>query len=227
MAQRPEFDIKASTLIPLMDSLGVLEMGEEEKASFIGVYFDQDPTYSGLYVILAEEGITYYELTLDQIETLGLTDGYIFISDGVDHILRKLQGADGLWMSDYQTELPVEVLSRMVISASSDTIVELVNIELPDALPEFEAIYAYYDEKISRMVSLVYMSSYGIYARTGSDWILEDISAPSYQSLDTFEISSEKADEFIQMFDENYGNLTLEQVKEFEVVDLDGGTEDE
>jgi hypothetical protein len=225
MAQRPKFDIMASSLVPLMNTLGVLEIGQEENLPFIGAYFDQDEEYSGLYVILSQEGVTYYEITLEQIESLGFTGGFIFLVDGVSHVLRKLQTADGLWMSEYKTELPLEVLSRMVINSSGDTIVELVDIAIPDDLPEFEAIYAYYDEEIDSLISLVYMSSYGIYSRVEAEWEPEDISVPSYQSLMTLEISPEKANELIQIFDNRYGNLSLDEIKKFENFDKDGEIE--
>jgi hypothetical protein len=225
MAQRPKFDITATSLVPVMGGLGVLEIGQEENLPFLGAYFDQDEEYSGLYVILSQEGVTYYEITLEQLESLGFTGGFIFLVDGVSHVLRKVQTADGLWMSKYKTELPLEVLSRMVIDSSGDTIVELVDIAIPDDLPEFEAIYAYYDEEIASLISLVYMSSYGIYSRVDAEWEPEDISVPSYQSLATIEISPEKADELIQMFDSRYGNLSLSEIKQFETLEEEGEVE--
>ena len=59
------------------------------------------------------------------------------------------------------------------------------------------------------------MSSYGIYARANSNWVVEDISVPSYQNLLTVEIATDKADELIQLFDENFGEMALEEVKNY------------
>jgi hypothetical protein len=215
MPQRPNFDITAESLVPLIDTIGILEIGEEEKLPFLGAYFDQDTEFSGIYIVSAASGVVYFELPLDEVETIGLTGFLLFMSNNTEHVLRRLQTADGEWMSAYKTELPIEVLYRMVISSSSGTIEELVDIELPEDLPEFEAVYAYYDEKTLSVVSLVYMSSYGIYARANANWVVEDISVPSYQHLSTVEISPSKADELIQLFDENFGSLSLEQVKEY------------
>jgi hypothetical protein len=215
MPQRPNFDITAESLVPLMDTIGILEIGEEEKLPILGAYFDQDAEFSGIYVISASSGVIYFDLPLDEVDTIGLTGFLIFISEGTEHVLRKLQTADGQWMSPYKTELPIEVLYRKVISSSSDTIEELVDIELPEDLPEFESIYVYYDETTLSVISLVYMSSYGIYAKANANWVPEDISVPSYQHLSTVEIDPDKADELIQLFDEKFGNVSLAQVKAY------------
>lgn len=224
MPQRPDFDINAKSLVPLMDTIGVLEIGEESKLTFIGAYYDQDPEFAGIYIISAVNGVIYFDVPLDKVDVLGLTGFLMFIFEEDEYLLRKLQTADGLWMSSYKTELPIEVLHRMVISSSSDTIEELVDIELPEDLPEFEAIYVYYDETTLSVVSLVYMSSYGIYAKANANWVPEDISVPSYQHLSTVEIDPDKADELIEMFDEKFGNLSLKQVKEYSSqVENEGG----
>lgn len=215
MPQRPNFDITAESLVPVMDTIGILEIGEDEKLAFLGVYFDQEVEFSGVYVVLASTGVSYFEISLDEVENLGFTGALMFLSDGNEHVIRKLQTADGLWMSSYKTELPIEVLHRMVISSSSDTIEDLIDIELASDLPEFEAIYVYYDEKTLSVISLVYMSSYGIYAKTNANWVVEDISVPSYQHLSTIEIDPDKADELIQLFDERFGNISLEQVRSY------------
>jgi hypothetical protein len=222
MPQRPDFDLTADSLVPLLDSIGVLEIGEEEKIAFLGSYYDQDPEFAGLYIITATSGAMYFDVSLDEVETLGFTGSFIFINEGTDHIVRKLQTADGKWMSEVKTELPIEVLSRMVISSANDTIESLISVELPASLPEFEAIYAYYEEKLDIVVSLVYMSSYGIYARVNGGWSAEDISVPSYQQLLTVEVAPERADELIQIFDEKFGAVSVSEVKKYESNELEG-----
>lgn len=222
MPQRPDFDITADSLISVMDTLGVLEIGDDEKVAILGAYYDQNPEFVGLYVVLAESGVSYFDVTLDKVDAVGFTGSFLFLSDGTTHVIRKLQTADGEWMSEYKTELPIEVLSRMVISSASDTIEDLVSVNLPTDLPEFEAMYAYYDEQSLNVASLVYMSSYGIYARADGNWVVEDVSVPSYQNLMTVEIAPEKADELIQMFDDNFGSVSLKTVKAYENVELEG-----
>ena len=222
MPQRPDFDITADSLISVMDTLGVLEIGDDEKVAILGAYYDQNPEFVGLYVVLAESGVSYFDVTLDKVDAVGFTGSFLFLSDGTTHVMRKLQTADGEWMSEYKTELPIEVLSRMVISSASDTIEDLVSVNLPTDLPEFEAMYAYYDEQSLNVASLVYMSSYGIYARADGNWVVEDVSVPSYQNLMTVEIAPEKADELIQMFDDNFGSVSLKTVKAYENVELEG-----
>lgn len=227
MPQRPDFDLTAESLVPLMDSVGVMEIDSDDKEAFLGAYYDNNPDYFGLYVVYSASGVQYYNVRLEDIAVLGFSENYLFLHEGKEHVIRKLLNSDGEWMSDYKVELPVEVLYRMVVSTSSDTIESLVNLKMPDSLPEYEAIYVYYDEQTRIVVSLVYMSSYGIYARVDGDWKVEDISLPSYQNMLTFEVDSERAQELIDMFDDKMGAVSYNDVIKFEATVSEGAQRDE
>jgi hypothetical protein len=221
--QRQNFDINSESLVPLLGTVGVLEVGTEDKVAFIGSYYDRDPQYGGLYIIPSVGDVKYFPISLDNIEPIGFTDSYIFVFEEVEYVIRKILTSDGEWMSIYKTELPLEVLTRFVISSSSDTISKLIGSESVESLPEFESLYAYYDEKTSAVISLVYLSSYGIYSRTDGFWSLEDISLPSYQYLSTIEISPDTADEFIYKFDESMGKISIEETMKYEADDAEEG----
>jgi hypothetical protein len=215
MPQRPSFDFTSKTLLPILDTAGVLEARADSRA-ILGAYYDNDPEYSGLYVV-GPSGVDYFDLNLEDIATEGLSESAYFNDGEGDYQIRRLVEEDGLWLSTCKIPLPLEVLVRIVISESNDTIEKLIGAELPEQLPTFESIYAYVDEKLSIVASLVYMSGYGIYSRVESNWELDDISLPAYQNLMTVEIDSEKANELLNFFDEKQGLLKISDLKGYEV----------
>lgn len=222
MPQRPDFDLTAESLVPIMDSAGVMEIGSDDKEAFLGVYYDTSADFFGIYVVYTSSGVQYYEVRLEDVATVGFTGNYLFVSEGKEYVARKFVEADGEWMSEYKIELPVEVLYRMAISASSDTIESLINLKMPSSLPEYEALYVYYDEQTRLIVSLVYLSSFGTYARVDGDWVEDDISLPSYQNMLTFEVDSERATELIDMFDEKMGAVSYNDAIKFKAANPEG-----
>ena len=226
MPQRPKFNLTSESLIPMLDTMGVLEtLGEEPttKTAILGAYFDEDPEFSGLYVLPSKGEIKFFEIALSDIESVGLSEDIAFDADGTSYVVRNLQGSDGEWLSAIKTELPVEVLYKIVISSSNDTIGELVGVELTEELPSFESLYIYYDETLNSVVSLVYLSGYGTYARLDASWTNGDISSPLYQSLETIEIDPGRADEFINNFDDAFGLLSVEEAMKYENKGLEEG----
>jgi hypothetical protein len=220
MPQRPQFDLKASTLVPVLPTIGVLE-NASEKSAIIGAYYDSEEEFKGLYLITAEDGVNYFDIPLDDIAIEGLSQFLFFSYEGLDYTVRPLVEDDGIWISNLKTPLPYLVLSKMIITESTDTIKEIVNVDIGDSLPLFEAIFAYYDEKLDLVASLVYMSNFGTYARVDGDWSEDDISSPSYQNLFTIEIGANKADEFIDLFDSKLGNVSLEDVTTYAVSEIE------
>jgi hypothetical protein len=214
MPQRPSFDFTSKTLLPILDTAGVLETRADLKA-VLGAYYDNDPEYSGLYLV-GPSGIDYFDLSLEDIATEGLSESAYFNDGEADYLIRRIVEDDGLWLSTCQIPLPLEVLVRIVITKSNDTIEKLLGAELPEQLPAFESLYAYVDEKLSFVASLVYMSGYGIYSRVDSNWELDDISLPAYQNLMTVEIDSKKANELLNLFDEKQGLMKMSDLKSYE-----------
>jgi len=227
MPQRPDFDLTAESLVSIMDSAGVMEIDSDDKEAFLGVYYDTNPDFFGIYVVYTSSGVQYYNVRLEDVATVGFTGNYLFVSEGKEYVARKFVEADGSWMSDYKMDLPVEVLYRMAITSSSDTIESLINLKLPNFLPEYEALYVYYDEQTKLLVSLVYLSSYGTYARVDGDWVVEDISLPSYQNMLTFEVDSERATELIDMFDEKMGAVSYNDAVDFKATNPEGAQSNE
>lgn len=218
MPQRPEFNLKNESLVPMLETMGVLEiLGKEktDKVAVLGAYFDEDPEFSGLYVIPSTGEIKFFEVSLNDISSVGLSEDVMFDHDGGSYVIRDLQASDGEWLSAIKTELPLELLYKIVIFSANDTISGLVGVELAEELPSFESLYIYHDEMTNSVVSLVYLSSYGTYARIDASWENDDISAPSYQHLETIEIDPDMSDDLINRFDDLGGSISVQEAMEY------------
>jgi hypothetical protein len=220
MPQRPQFDLSAPTLVPILPTIGVVETSAE-KYAIIGAYYDSEEEFKGLYLITADSGVTYLSIAIDELAVDGLSQFVFFAYEGLDYTVRPLVEDDGVWLSALKTPLPYLALSKMIVTESTDTIKGILNVEIGDGLPIFEALYAYYNEELGLVSSLVYMSNFGIYARVNGDWVEEDISAPSYQSLLTIEVGQAGADKFIDLFDKKLGNVSLEDVAPYAVSEIE------
>jgi hypothetical protein len=205
--------------VPVLPTLGVVETAAE-KFAIIGAYYDSEEEFKGLYLVTTDEGVAYLGIPLEEVAIDGLSQFIFFAYEGLDYTIRPLVEDDGIWISSLKTPLPYLALSKMIVTQSTDTIEEIVNVDIGDGLPVFEALYAYYDEKLDLVASLVYMSNFGIYARVDGDWVEDDISAPSYQNLFTVEIGPNRADEFISLFDEKFGNILLSDTTPYAVSEI-------
>jgi hypothetical protein len=213
MPQRPEFDMNSATIAPVYGRVGVLE-SDASKDAIIGVYYDRAPEFQGLYVITVD-GIKYFDVPAEQLGTVGLT-GYVeFKSNGVPYLVRELDEEDGLWMSVYKTELPIPVLQQMLVTKGRSVISGLTGIEIPQSLPEFEAMYVYYDKKSDRLSTIIYMGSYGAFSRSDADWHEANLSLPELQNLVTEEVDPAKANALINLYDENFGITSLKEASKY------------
>lgn len=224
MPQRPDFDMKSETVAPVFGTVGILETGDT-KQPIIGAYYDREPEFAGLYTLLPSGSVGYYEVNPEELSPMGMTRNVEFVADGTPHMIRDLVESDGEWLSEYKTELPLVVLYQTIIKQSKPAIEKILGVELPDATPNFEAMYVYYLEGEERITSLIYMSNFGIYARDESNWIESDISTGAYQNLDTIEIDPETADELIQTFDANTGIMTVAEAKRYAAEPTQEGVE--
>lgn len=209
MPQRPEFDMNSQTIAPVYGRVGVLE-SENSKVAVLGAYYDRDPKFQGLYVI-TNFGIRYFDIPVESLTVVGLTGYAEFTANGTTYLLRELDEEDGLWMSIYKTELPIPVLQQMIIAKSRNQIEKLTNFGLPESLPEFEALYVYYEPNSERLSAIIYMSSYGIFTRNDADWQDINLNLPELQNLTTEDVAPEKANALINLYDSNMNVMSIKE----------------
>jgi hypothetical protein len=209
MPQRPEFDMNSQTIAPVYGRVGVMEFNDS-KVAILGAYYDRDPQYQGLYV-LTNLGVRYFDIPAESLTIVGLTGYAEFTDNGTTYLLRELDEEDGLWMSLYKTELPIPVLQQMIIAKSRNEIEKLTNFGLPESLPEFEALYVYYEPESVRVSAIIYMSSYGIFSRNDADWQDINLSLPELQNLTTEDVAPEKANALINLYDNNMDVMSVKE----------------
>ena len=215
MPQRPEFDMNSQTIAPVYGRVGVLE-SDKSKDPILGAYYDRAPEYQGLYVITST-GIKYFDISVDALSVIGLTGYAEFTYNGTPHLLRELDEEDGLWMSNYKTELPIPVLQQMIVTKSRRQIEQLTGIEIPEGLPEFEALYVYHEPKSDKVLAIIYMSSYGIFSRNDADWQDVNLRLPELQNLTTEDVDPLKANELINLYDDNRDNMSVKQAVKYTI----------
>lgn len=213
MPKRPEFDLNSPTIAPVYGRVGVLEFGEA-KVPVLGAYYDRDPEFAGLYIITSSE-VKYFDIAPEELQMVGLTGYASFLYEDVEYLIRELDQSDGLWMSRYKTELPIPVLQKMLITKSSRMIGILSKTELPDLPLEFEALYIYYRPDSERVSAIIYMSSYGVFTRNDADWQDVNLNIPELQDLTTEDVDPEKAEELINLYDENFGIMSVKVAKQY------------
>lgn len=225
MPQNPEFTLNSDTLGVVYKDTGVLEAYDSVEAetpsethAIIGAYYEPSGQYKGLYFVLPEGEIKYFDI--DVVKLGSQNDGaYItFEGDGKFWLIRGLEQEDGLWLSKYKMELPTEVLQQLIVGRSKPALTKYLGVNIPDTLPEFETLLVYFSEASKNIFALNYMSSIGNYTRLDYDWESSEVSYDYYEDLAVAEIDPEKANELLKKFDDADGLFPVREIlKTYEV----------
>lgn len=132
-------------------------------------------------------------------------------SDGSSYLVRDLRESDGQWLSRFRTSIPVDAIKGRIDlleeSAKMAAVANFVNV------PE-ETLIAYAPEDSAYVVGLVYSNGLGSWIRIGGDWVLLGATDTTFQNMYALNIDSEKADEYISLFDSNY--ITVSDTEGYE-----------
>ena len=222
MPRNPNFTLDSPTLGVVYSTSGVLVSagGQSIREPVVGAYYDTAPATKGLYIVLPDADIYYFDIDEVNISPQGSSSLIRFDSGDTNYLLRPLYEDDGEWMSKYKMEIPTEVLSQKVATDAHDALEKYLDVELGDPLPFFEAVYAYFEENFPNIIAVTYVSSFGTYIRSGPQWRLDDISEDVYENWAVIEIDPEKASAFIREYDEQGGVISVEKATE---ASLDSG----
>ena len=227
MPQNPEFSLNSDTLGVVYKDIGVLSGYASETAEqpdetmvIIGAYYEPDGEYKGLYFVLPEGEVKYFDVDVAKIGSN--SDGaYItFEAETKNWIIRGLTEEDGIWISKCKTEIPASVLEQIVVGRSSVALSKYLGVQVPEPTPEYESVYAYYSENSPTVVALNYLSSYGTFTRLNYTWKQTDLSLDYYQDLSVVEIDPDKIQELVDKYDEADGVYSVKDVLKDS---LDGG----
>lgn len=151
---------------------------------------------------IAGEEVT---ITVSNEITNNKNTGIITFSDSeADYYVRPLRDEDGYWLSSLKTPLPVEALMQKIKWIQRNTM-KVFNSGLSDALQE-ETLSAFSYPGTTAVVGLLYNDSVGRWLRVDGDWLLVNDIDDSMILDDAVmvTIDPEKADEFINLFDEKH-----------------------
>jgi hypothetical protein len=193
------------------DNLGASK-NQDIWVSQLGAYFEPAGEYKGLYFVLPEGEVKYFDI---EIATLGSesSGAYLTFQSGNETwLIRGLNEEDGLWISKYKIELPASVLTQLIVGRSKPAMSKFLNVNLPDSSIEFESLVAYFDEASPTLVALNYLSSAGSFSRLNYQWDATDISADFYDDLATIEIKPENALKLVNEFDELDGIYPVKEL---------------
>jgi len=225
MPQNPEFSLNSDTLGVVYKDIGVLvgytsEDAEEpsETHAILGAYYEPSGEYKGLYFVLSEGSIKYFDVETAKLATEN-DGGYItFQADGNFWLIRSISEDDGLWISKYKMELPVEVIQNLIVGRSKEALSKYLGVSLPEGTPEFEDLTAYFSDTSNSIFALNYLSSNGTYTRINYSWEKSDTSYDYYEDLSVAEIDPEKASDLLNKYDEADGIFPVKDIlKTYEV----------
>lgn len=217
------FSIKSTTIKPVFPTVGVLmsAQGTDEQAevsTFVGAYYETDEEFQGLYIAKPDGSLDYFDIEIEDIVAQGTDQLIRFDSEGKNYLLRTLYTEDGGFISKYKIDLPKSALEKKIILESKPAIEKLTGVDLGDEeVPFFEGLYCYYLVDSPVIMSIVYMSSAGIFARRNGEWKPESLNPDIYESIPVFEISEDGAKELLNQFDTNNNKLPTEDAKKLSV----------
>lgn len=216
MPRNPNFTLDSPTLGVVYSTSGVLVSagGQSIREAFVGAYYDTAPETKGLYVVLPDADVYYFDIDEVNISPQGSSSLIHFDSGDTNYLLRPVYNTDGEWLSKYKIELPTTILSQKLALDSHDSLEKYLGVDLGEPLVFFEGLYAYTEEGSPNIVALNYLSSFGSFSRIGSSWTPTDLDDSVYDNWESIEIDPVKASDFLYKYDQQSGVISIEEAEE-------------
>jgi len=216
MPQNPNFNLESDTVGSIFKSVGVLvaDGAETYNNSILGAYYDSAEKTKGLYVVLPDSEIKYFDI--DSAEVFPQNGGNIirFDQNDVSYMLRNFIDEDGVWVSDLKVELPTEALQNRVMYESTPALDKYLGMELGEQLPFFESVFAYFSEESQNIAFLIYMSTAGAYSRENFEWKPVSLDENFFDDLSAVQLDNDKVADLVSKFDSNRGILSVSEVEQ-------------
>lgn len=222
MPKKENFSLLDTAARPVYPTLGVLMSAQgtdsqAEQKPVIGAYYNTLEQDAGLYIPLPSGSFDYFDIELADIVAQGSDKLIRFDADGMNYLIRPFYEEDGEWLSKYKIPLPKPVLENIVTLQSHDAIEKFTQTELGEPVPFFEGLYCYYMIDSPVIMSIVYMSTAGMFLRRDGQWYPESLNPEIYESLPAFEISEEGAKTLLDGYDSNRNMFSVEDAKKLSV----------
>lgn len=193
-------------VFPLFDQAGVLTRDDDPAfhQAVSGVYSTPDNLVVGM------PGVSPVNFPSTNITVNGTTGRLGFISSDTPYRVRELREDDGEWLSRYKTLLPLEALEALVGPMETG---EDVDNEDNSGAPS-ESLDAYSLDDSVYIVGLVYTNTAGRWTRIDGDWVLMSPTDDTFDDMVVTTIEPSKADQFIQLYDNNF--VTVQDAEQYE-----------
>lgn len=186
---------------PLLSVPGVL-LRMTEEPTWIAIRKASQDFDSNKVTVVHQNGEAEV-LDTEGITNVVSTDTIEFESGGIKHIIRHLREPDGVWLSDYKTDVPVDALESIIIGGDSTV---------------DENMTAYVMDDSPYVIGLVYSVDGRRYVRLG-EWVLlsPDDNSFGADNILSVDINPEMAKAFVKLYDKNY--VSVADLSEYESVD--------
>lgn len=183
----------AETAYPIFPGVGVLSKTDDPTSARLVSHVSSTSNPEKI-IVLNDVGMTE-EFPAESI-TVDPENGKLrFVSDGTTYTVRIPRETDGVWLSKYRTDIPFAAFRAFAAQGENK-----VNPE--------ETLEAYATDDSPYIVGLVYGNTMGRWARIDEDWVLISPTDTTYDDLNAYQIDSDRADEFISLYDSNYVSVT-------------------
>jgi hypothetical protein len=222
MPRNNNFSLMDSAARPVYPTFGILMSAEgtdqqAEQKPIIGAYYNTLEQDAGLYIPLPSGSFDYFDIDVADVVPQGSDKLVRFDAEGMNYLIRPFYEEDGEWLSKYKIPLPKSVLEKIVTLQSHDAIEKFTGTELGEPLEFFEGLYCYYLRDSNIIMSIVYMSSAGIFSRRDAQWKPEALNPAIYEDAPVFEISIDGAKQLLDSFDSNRNVVSVEDAKKLSV----------
>jgi hypothetical protein len=191
------------TLYPVFPSAGAfIKYGEDKYAkAILGASVDGSGNQDGLTVYFSGWQSGTFPVGLDEL-TIDENTGIIrFNAYDADYLIREFREEDGLWLSAYQTVLPVDALVNLTEGPLS-------NMDVSVDPNQEESMTAYATDDSGYVLGLVYNDSVASWLRTNGDWALLSDDDDTFDDMIAIPIDPTKADDFVNLFDTKHPSIT-------------------
>lgn len=213
MPQNNDFKVDSPTVSEVFNSIGVFSDENSNNSEMVGAFYDTNPAFQGLYIVMPSGDIKYFDIKITDIVTANNGELAGFQDASGSYVMRTLTSDDGQWASKYKIDLPVEVLEQKVVFDSKQAFEKLFNITLPqDNADSFgEDLVVYYDES-NTVSGLVYSCIAGYYSLSGANWVQEDMNDGIYEGDYVAEVNPDKAQQVVDAYYESRGLLDVDKI---------------
>lgn len=191
----------------------IVKQGDDGYARYVTkAYLDAD-NFDYLTVEGDFQQPSVYPVDVEDILVNKNTGIIKFEAFGASYLIRELREEDGYWLSQYKTSLPVEALEQII--RREGVVNRMAYMSNSSILPDDEKVYALAYPDSDYVIAVVYDNEVARYSRIDGDWVLVSPVDPTYNDTIAIEIDFDKADEFLELFDES--TLTVGEAEKYKV----------